>query len=436
MTFFIFNTQWIHPSNNYPCSHEIIEPSHTQSFSKKTLRNKHNKSPLVESRKITDSKIYSFLKKIFFSSHNTIPKTLPQNQLSTISNLDRFKESIKQYAAIDFPYDYAVKRIQSMEANLVKQVKEQNIPFLYIKIEGFDRPLQIFPNGQIWVHLTKTHLKGKVFNPKLFNHTLNGDICFGKGSSKKARAAIPFNGPLTGQVQMIASLYMCQNQSTKAPSLKDEIDMLKKTNSIKGIIRFHNAYYIQNKFGFEKCLLNFEFADLGTLASYLIEKGFTYKELLKITLTLINTLNSLEKHQILHRDLKLDNILLKSTNKGFEVVISDMGSSCYSSDLVALSSVAGHPKFLSPEVNQAKLHHDSLKIIKASTHKMDVWSLGVILHYLQFKQHPNQNLFFKPTNILEEIIASCLKKDINSRPLATDLKKTFEKQLLKELKSI
>lgn len=83
----------------------------------------------------------------------------------------------------------------------------------------------------------------------------------------------------------------------------------------------------------------------------------------------------LHNKNIIHRDLKSDNILLKvGPNERLtrtSLKVSDFGLSRIVKDGEYLSSVAGTPSHMAPEV------HD-----KRCNHKSDIWSCGVILYFL------------------------------------------------------
>lgn len=90
----------------------------------------------------------------------------------------------------------------------------------------------------------------------------------------------------------------------------------------------------------------------------------------------MQTLNS---NNILHRDLKLENILLKDG----VIKISDFGFAKYIGRQMAVESVkCGTPTTMAPEIIFAK-HSQTIY-----TKKCDIYSLGVILHELIYKVHP------------------------------------------------
>ena len=101
------------------------------------------------------------------------------------------------------------------------------------------------------------------------------------------------------------------------------------------------------------------------------------------------------KNHIIHRDLKLDNILIKytdNTKTKFIVKLTDYG---LSKQLVSLSkfcnSHAGTPVTMAPEI----LNDEEYNYI------CDLWSLGVIIYQMFFKQYPYNSS--TETGLLKEI---------------------------------
>ncbi|KAI3385159.1 hypothetical protein SNEBB_000040 [Seison nebaliae] len=81
----------------------------------------------------------------------------------------------------------------------------------------------------------------------------------------------------------------------------------------------------------------------------------------------------LHKRGISHRDLKPENILLKSpTTARTTVKVTDFGLSKFVDESSMLKTFCGTPNYLAPEILQSKGHG-------TYSHKVDLWSLGVIL---------------------------------------------------------
>ena len=151
------------------------------------------------------------------------------------------------------------------------------------------------------------------------------------------------------------------------------------------------------------------------------DKGYNEKEIKMIMSQLNNVFKKLNENNIVHRDLKLENILIKYTNKSKTEFIPKLSDYGLSKELKKekLFSHLGTPATMAPEVirNQS---YDS---------KADLWSVGVIIYYLHFKEYPyglneeaiSQNLkkktpYKKAENLLlRDLIDKLLQEDQDKR---------------------
>jgi len=98
----------------------------------------------------------------------------------------------------------------------------------------------------------------------------------------------------------------------------------------------------------------------------------------------------LHDNDIVHRDLKLDNILIDPAD-GNRVKIIDFGFSIKASSEQRLSLFCGTPHYMDPDISRKKEYNG---------HAADVWALGVILFILLTGKLPffgdfEQDLFRK-----------------------------------------
>ena len=130
------------------------------------------------------------------------------------------------------------------------------------------------------------------------------------------------------------------------------------------------------------------------------QKPFNDKEVLEILTQLNNTFIILYEHKIYHRDLSLDNILIKEEKDKIIYKLSDYG---ISKKLVTLkkhfSTKAGKDDYMAPEINQGP--YDG---------KCDLWSLGIIIYILIKKKNPSKGIL----NIIS-------KAELSNNPDLNDL---------------
>ncbi|KAK9456110.1 kinase-like domain-containing protein [Dipodascopsis uninucleata] len=157
------------------------------------------------------------------------------------------------------------------------------------------------------------------------------------------------------------------------------------------VVTVHDTYVIKNRI--------YIFEDLitgGDLFSYLV-RGETLSpisetEALVIIFQILKALQYLHSCNVVHRDLKLDNILLVTHSPGARVVLIDFGISKYVVGGRRMTTVVGTPEFSAPEVGFDDLlreNHPRTGYDK----KCDMWSLGVILHILLSGMSP----FYDPS---------------------------------------
>ena len=117
--------------------------------------------------------------------------------------------------------------------------------------------------------------------------------------------------------------------------------------------------------------------DLDTILSKK-KKGFNEMEIFLILKQFNNILIKMHENNIIHRDLKLKNILIKKNNSSnilkFDIKLSDFGFSTILKDDVTKTKL-GTPATMAPEILMSKEYN----------YKADFWSLGVIIYQLYFK---------------------------------------------------
>ena len=153
--------------------------------------------------------------------------------------------------------------------------------------------------------------------------------------------------------------------------IKNEIDILKKLDhpNIVKILEFYStekAYYIIT-----------DYCSCGELYNQ-IKHQYTENQLAVLFYQLFSGLCYLHANNIVHRDLKLENILIseierdKETNKNlFWIKIIDFGTAKIFEKNKSEKAVVGSSYYIAPEVLQ-----------KHYNEKCDTWSAGVILYML------------------------------------------------------
>ena len=118
----------------------------------------------------------------------------------------------------------------------------------------------------------------------------------------------------------------------------------------------------------------------GDLYTELMKRpnGFSTEEVRRIMIQLNDAFAQMQKHKIVHRDLKVQNVFIKYTTRPeFDVKLGDYGFSKELSDDITATKL-GTPITMAPEI----------LMNRAYTSKADLWSIGIIIYHLLFKDLP------------------------------------------------
>lgn len=134
----------------------------------------------------------------------------------------------------------------------------------------------------------------------------------------------------------------------------------------------------------------------GDLFSYLAKgsclSSISEQEALLIVFQILHALKYLHDHGIVHRDLKLDNILLNSPEPCTRITLADFGiAKTLTSEIKRMHTVVGTPEYCAPEVGfkaDRQMYSDFSRVATIEQEhtgydqKCDLWSLGVITHIM------------------------------------------------------
>ena len=226
----------------------------------------------------------------------------------------------------------------------------------------------------------------------------------------------------------------------------DKYNELEIINEIKTLIEIDHpniAKIFDFYSDFTKFYLITEYCEEGSLNDLITNDGpFEEMQASYIMSQIFSSLNYCHKKEIIHRDLKLENILINKNDNGFiNVKICDFGTSLRFNTDEIKDKIVGPIYYIAPEVFKKKYNS-----------KCDLWSCGIILYILLtgvppfgndedqiinekiYEEQYDKNRLVNKSKECIDLIDKLLEKDPDKRISAEEAlsHKWFEKNKIKE----
>ena len=218
-----------------------------------------------------------------------------------------------------------------------------------------------------------------------------GDYIFSTKKIGKGAFSVIYKGThkFTKEVFAIKEISY-DNLSKIKNTIKREFTVMKKLNH-PNIIKLHEVFFdSENK----NVYLVLDYYEKGDLHNFLKGKPLKEKYAKKFMRQLASGLKYLHENNIIHRDLKLKNILVTKSN---DIVLSDFGFARDGDSNTMFDTLCGSPMYMAPEIMNHKVYDN----------KSDLWSVGVIMYELLFGTTP-----YHAKNLIQ-LMKKIKKKDVH-----------------------
>jgi serine/threonine-protein kinase ULK2 len=199
-----------------------------------------------------------------------------------------------------------------------------------------------------------------------------GDYIFSRKKIGKGAFSVIYKGThrVTKKIFAIKEISY-ENLSKIKHTIKREFTVMKKLNH-PNIIKLHEVFFDNDN---KNVYLVLDYYEKGDLCNFLDGKPLKEKYAKKYMRQLASGLKYLHENNIIHRDLKLKNILVTNSN---DIVISDFGFARDGDSNTMFDTLCGSPMYMAPEIMNHKVYDN----------KSDLWSVGVIMYELLFGTTP------------------------------------------------
>lgn len=336
--------------------------------------NKHSLNPTSKSEKNSPASTRPYKPRDYSTSRNCIiripsPKSLsnhsekvsPRNvKLLKLHNTSKLKKSIQESSGLLIRQSPGRA---SPKISFIKRKKSSSEISECSKSNPIMRSKNLFmkEKEQLIEAITKS-FKETLAEPQTTLKFYSIIKLLGQGAFGKVMLGIHILSGKKVAIKVLDRAYLLNEHSRR--KIFREVYILKKIRS-KFVVKILEVFESEDHF-----LIVMEYIGGGDLLTYLKNNGRMSESVCKkIYYEIIQGANTIHKHGILHRDFKLDNILLDKAVK--TIKICDFGVSKIMHKGEIILDQCGTPAYLAPEIVIDKGYEGFWS---------DIWSLGVLLY--------------------------------------------------------
>lgn len=196
------------------------------------------------------------------------------------------------------------------------------------------------------------------------NYVFSRGNCLGKGSFSKVYLGKNIINDENVAIKLI-DIPKCNN----FVDINKEINILRDLNH-ENIVQLEESIIKDNKL-----YIVLEYCPLGDLNKFFNKVVIKEQYVKHYARQIVDGLMYLSSKNIMHRDIKPHNILLKNI---YTIKLTDFGFAKYYNNVDMTNTLCGSPIYMAPEIMKLKNYN----------YKADIWSLGVVLYELLYATHP------------------------------------------------
>lgn len=177
-------------------------------------------------------------------------------------------------------------------------------------------------------------------------------------------------------------LYIVKYNSSKyVLKVKQKKDQTAFEKHIYKILKLNNNENIIEIMDYDNssdyCYCLYKYFKGDNLMNYLSKNSLSIQLILSIMLNITKTLKYLHLLNVIHCDLKLDNIIINKSNN-IKIIDYELSIYCKNENGLIYDYIIGTTGYIAPETYNCKIY----------SKKTDIWQLGVIFYLLITKEFP------------------------------------------------